>query len=226
MTYSSKYMHQRDVFHSFMVRGTCFEGEFDMPSIEGTQRIPKGLVTFSEAMDKSCHDYDCHVMFYEDDFRFERLWSNPHRYENRLKKFAGAISPDYSTCTDFPGALKVWNTYRDRTTGFWMQYHLGMEVVPNVRVEKLTRSWALDGLPHGSLIAIGARSCVKNRGDRKLFVEGLKIACDELNPSGIVWYGADAYGCSDYPRSINIPIYTFEGRGRGQLGRAKYIKRQ
>jgi len=213
----SKPMHKRDVFHSWMVKGARFEGEFDMPCIEGTKEAPKGLVTFSEAMDSRCRDYECHVMFYEDDFRFERIWAQPHRYEERLKRFAGAISPDFSTCTDFPGALKVWNTYRDRAVGFWMQRLLRMHVIPNVRVEELTRTWALDGLPHGSIIAVGARACVKDRGDRALFTQGLKIAVDELEPSGIVWYGADAYGCSDYPRSLGIPVYVFEGRGCGNI---------
>ena len=217
-SYTKRPMHKRDVFHAFMVQGARFEGEFDMPCIKGTQTVPKGLVTFSEAMRESCRDFDCHVMFYEDDFRFERFWAQPRRYKARLKRFAGAISTDYSTCTDFPGALKVWNTYRNLASGFWMQRHLGMDVIPNVRVEELTRDWALDGLPHESLIAVGARACVKNHGDRRLFCEGLRIACDELNPSGIVWYGSDAYGCADYPRSLDIPVYVFEGRGRGNIG--------
>lgn len=217
MNITGKPMHKREVFHAFMVKGATFEGELDMPRIEGTQKIPERLILFSEAMSAACDDFGCHVMFYEDDFRFERIWSQPNRYTGKLQKFAGAISPDFSTCTDFPGALKVWNTYRDRAAGFWMQHHLGMEVIPNVRVEQLTKSWSLDGLPHDSLIAVGARACVKNRVDRKLFCDGLKLAVDDLNPTGIVWYGADAYGCSDYPRSLGIPIYVFKGRGRGKI---------
>lgn len=210
-------MHRRDVFHAFMVKEARFEGELDLPCIEGVQDVPKGLVPFSEAMNKCCTDFDCHVMFYEDDYRFERVWSQPHRYEKRLKQFAGGISADFSTCTDFPGALKVWNTYRDRAVGFWMQHHLGMNVIPNVRVEELTQDWALDGLPHNSLIAVGARACVKDWEDRKLFCEGLRIACDNLHPSGIIWYGADSYAVSDYPRSLGIPIHMFQGRGRGKI---------
>ena len=239
-----KPMHGRDVFHAFMVEGARFEGEFDMPCIEGVQTRPRGLVPFSEAMNKQCSDFDSHVMFYEDDYRFERIWAHPHRYAERLSRFAGCVSPDFSTCTDFPGALKVWNTYlegdeslvledfpgalkvwntyRDRAVGFWMQRHLGLQVIPNVRVERLTRAWALDGLPRESLIAVGARACVKDRDDRRLFCEGLKIACDELRPSGIVWYGSDAYGVSDYPKSLGIPLFIYPGRGRGQLSGDRY----
>lgn len=210
-------MHRRDVFHAFMVEGARFEGEFDMPCIESTESVPRGLVPFSEAMNEHCQSFDCHVMFYEDDYLFERIWAQPHRYAKRLSMFAGAISPDFSTCTDFPGALKVWNTYRDRACGFWMQQHLGMNVIPNVRVEELTRSWALDGLPRHSLLGIGARACIKNREDRKRLCEGLRIVCDTLEPSGLVWYGSEAYGVSEYPREHGIPIHQFEGRGRGNI---------
>lgn len=73
----------------------------------------------------------------------------------------------------------------------------------------------MDGLPHESVIAVGARACVEDLADRRLFCQGLRIACDELHPTGIVWYGTDAYGCSDYPRELGIPIHVFKGRGRG-----------
>lgn len=209
-------MRKRDVFHAFMVKGAHYEGDFDMPCIEGAQTIPNGLVPFTEAMHKGYQDFGSHVMIYEDDFRFERLRAQPNRYADRLKRFVGTITPVVSTCTVFPGVLKVWNTYRDRICGFWMQRHLGMDVVPNVRVEKLTRGWLLDGLSRGSLIAVGAHACVKDRDDWTLFCQGLRIACDELYPSGIVWYVSDAYGCASYPRSCGIPVYVFEGRCRGE----------
>lgn len=105
------YMHARDVFHSAAVDGAEFCGRFDMPSLPAVQEAPIGLIPFSVAISPRCHDYHCYVHFYEDDYRFERLWNSPERYLPKLLKFAGAISPDFSTCVDFPGALKVWNTY-------------------------------------------------------------------------------------------------------------------
>ncbi|MEI8083290.1 MAG: DUF4417 domain-containing protein, partial [Actinomycetes bacterium] len=35
--------------------------------------------------------------FYEDDYRFNRLWNDPERYIRRLARFAGVVSPDFST---------------------------------------------------------------------------------------------------------------------------------
>ena len=51
-----------------------------------------------------------------------------------------------------------------------------------------------------------------------MFVSMVRIAVDELQPSAIVWYGADAYGTADYPRSLGIPVYVYPGKGRGSLG--------
>lgn len=211
------HMHARDVFHAETVDGAEFCGRFDLPSIPAIQEVPVELIPFSVAKDSRCHAYHCHVHFYEDDYRFECLWNRPERYLPKLIKFAGAISPDFSTCVDFPGALKVWNTYRDRALGSKMA-RCGIPTIPNVRVERSCEDWQLDGLPRNSLIAIGARACVKDPDDRRLLVDGLCIACERLHPTGIIWYGSTGYGMSAFLDALEVPIYPFPGRGRGELG--------
>ena len=106
--------HQRDLFHSQIVDGAFFAGPMDMPMMTPVNVTPKGLVPFSVAMQSSCEDFDQFVDFYEDDYEFERFWNSPHRYIDRLLRFAGAVSPDFSTCWDFPVAMKAWNTYRNK----------------------------------------------------------------------------------------------------------------
>lgn len=219
------YMHRRDVFHSEMVAGARFEGRFDMPCIEPVQEPPERLVPFSRAMDRSCTDFDAYVHFYEDDYLFERLWNSPGRYLGRLERFAGAISPDFSTCVDFPGALKVWSTYRDRACGRWLQER-GMAVIPNVRCDPDTLEWALDGLPRRGLIAIGARGNVRDRRDRERLLAMTKAAVAALEPTGIVWYGSTAYGVGERLDALGVLVYTCRGQGRGDLGGGDRVQRR
>lgn len=210
-------MHARDTFHAFMVRDARFEGLLDMPVIIGSQSMPQSLIPFSVAMNPRCRSFESYIHFYEDDFRFERFWSSPRRYVCRISMFAGIITPDFSTCTDFPGALKVWNTYRDRASGCWLQ-SLGIPTIPNVRCNPHEQSWCLDGLPRHSVIAFGSRACVKNVSDRRCFTEGVRRAVDVLAPSGVVWYGSHSYGTADYLQSRGIPVAFFPAQSRGNLG--------
>ena len=62
-----------DVFHSFLVENADYEGYFELPVIKTSKLIPEKLVPFSKAMSKTWNDFDCWVMFYEHDIKFERL---------------------------------------------------------------------------------------------------------------------------------------------------------
>lgn len=202
--------HKRDVFHAYMVDGARFAGELDMPVVRGELLVPDRLVPFSEAMTRSCMDYRAHVHFFEDDSAFEKFWKSPARYMRKLSKFRGIIGPDFSTCRDFPVALKHWNGYRNQACTYYLDRCCD-HVIPNVRCEVDDADTVLAGIPRGSLVAVGARSCVHRVDDRRAFVAALRAAVDILEPLGIVWYGSTAYGVTDYPRSLGIPVHVFPG---------------
>ena len=85
-----------DVFHAFLVENADFDGYIELPVIKTSDKLPKKVVTISKAMSKSCTDFDCWAVFYEHDKELERLWNNPKQYLDKLKKFKGIISPDFS----------------------------------------------------------------------------------------------------------------------------------
>lgn len=215
MSLNPKY-HKRDVFHAWMLEGAQFKGPMDMPVLSPCNEIPRRLTAFSDAMKKSNLDRTGFVHFYEDDSNIERFWNNPKKYLQRLSEFDGVISPDYSVCYDFPNAIKVNNTYRNLTSGAWLQSK-GLNVIPNVRCEPNNTSWSLPSIPRNSVIAFGARASIKRVNDRAMFVAMVKIAVDTLSPSAVVWYGSDAYGTTDYLDELGIQVYKFEGKGRGDL---------
>ena len=95
-----KLTHARDVFHAWMLEGIDFSRPWDMPKLAAVDAHPTALVPFSVAMADSWRDYECFVHFFEDDFRFERMWNNPKKYLSKLSKFEGVVMPDFSTCID------------------------------------------------------------------------------------------------------------------------------
>lgn len=119
----------KDVFRAFLVKNAHYEGDLEIPCIEAEEQLPSRLIPFSKTVGSK--DYDAWVHFYEDDVNFERLWNQPNKYLPILKKFAGAISPDFSVYRDMPLVMQQWNIYRSRAIGHWLQEQ-GIPIITNV----------------------------------------------------------------------------------------------
>lgn len=211
--------HKRDVFHAWMLEGLDFSRPWDMPKLQAVDAHPSALVPFSVAMHERWRDYGCYVHFFEDDFRFERVWNEPRKYLSKLSKFEGVIMPDLSTCIDFPRPLKMWNAYRNQLLGAWFQ-HQGLVTLPNARHQP-DCDWLIEGLPRHSVIAICGRALTKDVTERRRFVRDVRTTVDALEPTAIVYYGSDLYGVMDYPRSLGIPVWVYPGANRGALDGGK-----
>ncbi len=118
---------RHDVFHSFLVENAEYDGYFEFPKLKTSDKLPEKVVTLSKAMSKTCHDFDSWIVFYEHDVKFERFWNNPKQYLDKLKKFKGVISPDFSLYRNMPLCMQIWNTYRSRALAAWLQNN-GIEV--------------------------------------------------------------------------------------------------
>ncbi len=110
-----------DVFHSFLVENAEYDGYFEFPKLKTSDALPEKVITFSKAMSKTWQDFDFWVVFYEHDEKFERFWNNPKQYLDKLKKFKGVISPDFSLYRNMPLCMQIWNTYRSRALAAWLQ---------------------------------------------------------------------------------------------------------
>lgn len=135
-----------DVFRSFLVENADYEGYIELPKIKTSNIIPKNLVPFSKAMSRSWKDFDCFVMFYEHDVKFERLWHNPKQYLEKLKKFKGIISPDFSLYRNMPLCMQMWihtegehyrHGYRITALKSYQMYDLTMNVHMNFALTEL-----------------------------------------------------------------------------------------
>lgn len=220
-SYNSLRRNCRDVFKAFLVLFARFAGIFEIPAIRPTVCIPNRLIPFSRAI--SSNDYDQWVHFYEDDYLFEKLWNNPQRYLDTLKKFNGVILPDFSLYRDMPFVMQLWNIYRSRAIGCWLQ-HNGIVVIPNMRYgDERTYSICCDGIAQGGVIAVGSHGTLKNKEDRRIFIEGLEVVIKITQPIVIVVYGAAPDDIFAIYRKQGIRIIQFDSEFCRAMKRTKGV---
>jgi hypothetical protein len=164
-------------------------GDYDVPMMQPTQSVPLDLVRFSDArMGKKPRQGDV-VHFFEHDDRIKMAWDEPRRCLAIIRKFSGAIAPDFSTYRDFPQPLRDFDCTRNFTCGAWWQKE-GVDVIANIRLhghDSLEK--ALDGAPRGSTVAVSTLGSMARGLDRQLLGEELELMCERLRPTFVVTYG-------------------------------------
>ena len=119
-----------DVLKSVLVQGARFSSKYEFPLLAKSDAKPTEAIPFHNAAKKAMPDRWIH--FYTHDRHFECVWNNPQQYLSLFQRFAGVITPDYSLYREMPLAMQIWNTYRNRAIGYWLQSN-GVPIVPNVR---------------------------------------------------------------------------------------------
>ncbi len=212
----------KDVFNAFLVRLACFAGLFEFPVLKPTYCIPNRLLVFSKAV--SSKDYDYWVHFYEDDYLFERLWRNPKKYLEILKKYNGVILPDFSLYRDMPLVMQLWNIYRSRAIGAWLQIN-GVTIIPNIRyADRRTYKYTCDGISSRCVIAVGSHGTIKLLEDRKYFIEGLDYIVKKLNPTAIVVYGSAPDKIFEKYKNKGIAIHQFDSDFSTSMKKKEVLK--
>ena len=199
-----------DVFHAFLVENADYDGYYELPVIRTSDHLPDKVITFSKAMSKTWDDFDCWVVFYEHDRDFERLWNKPRQYLDKLKKFKGVISPDFSLYRNMPLIMQMWNTYRSRAIAVWLQNN-GIQGIPNVRFgDERTFSFCFDGVEENKTVAVGTHGCIKRKEDKIFFKIGLARMVQRLSPKTIIVYGSAPDSIFKPYKDMGINIIAFE----------------
>lgn len=207
---NEKFCQNYDVFNSKLVENARYSGFFEMPAVNTSSLIPGKLISFSDAMSKGCDSYDSWIIFYEHDQKFERLWNNPQKYLEKIKRFKGVISPDFSIYRNMPLGMQIWNTYRNRALAAWLQSE-GIELIPNVRWnDERTYLFCFDGVEKEKTVAIGTHGCIKKKDDKEYFKKGLAQMVKMLSPQNIIVYGAAPDAIFKPYKDMGINIIPFE----------------
>lgn len=172
-------------FHLF--DETMAEGFYQMPTIRKSDYIPSSLIGFNYAKTES--RTDCGVHFFVDDYQFERVWNEPERNIERLKKFPCVLTPDWSMYMDMPMALKVWNSFRRQLIGQIWQ-NAGLTVIPTLSwAEPETYKFCFDGIEKGGTVAVSTVGVVRHKDARAVWIDGMREALKRIEPKTVVCYG-------------------------------------
>ena len=208
-----------------MLRGANFpQNGIGIPLCPTTAKeIPQELISYTEAraiynrhMKRGDKNFfvNAFIHFYQHDYKFDGprcgIWFKPKRAAEIFRHFAGIITPDFSTCLDFPFPIKIYNTYRMRAFGYWYGTR-GGAVINNVRWgEEDTFSWCFEGIPQNSIVSIGTvASGLRDSENRELFDKGFFKMIEVLRPYTIIVYGSDNLPCFDSIRQ-QIKIVQFD----------------
>lgn len=164
-------------------------GEYGIPQIEPTP-YDGGCEWISFNYAKSCEKREGKgVHFFVDDYQFNRLWTDIDRYIPMLSQFRYVMSPDFSTYTDFPKAIQIYNHYRKHWVGAYLQ-ESGIQVIPTISWSTPDSfEWCFDGEPEGATVAVSSVGCMNGKEKKSLFLAGYKEMVRRLQPETIIFYG-------------------------------------
>ena len=181
-------------------------GQYDMPVIKPTQIKEAEFIPFNYAS-RATERRRKSIHFFIDDYQFVRLWQRIDVYVPMLSDFCQVFTPDFSTYTDYPLVMQLYNHYRKHWIGAYLQQN-GIDVIPTISWSTPDSvDWCFDGEPVGGAVAVSSVGCLQDKESRALFLEGYNEMLRRLKPTQIIFYGKIPGDISG--NIINIkPFYT------------------
>lgn len=164
-------------------------GKYNIPEIEPVTEYPNGeFIPMNYAKtekDPSSKIIHCFV----DDYQFARYWNTPDKYMPMLSKFSAVCSPDFSTYTDMPLAMQIYNHYRKHWIAAYWQLH-GIIVYPTISwSDEQSYDWCFDGEPVGGVVAVSSVGTQADKESKRLFLNGYDEMIKRINPKWVIFYG-------------------------------------
>lgn len=170
-------------------------GEYGIPQFEPIRyETDCEFIPFNYA--KSCKNRENKgIHFFIDDYQFNRLWTNIDCYVDMLSRFRYVMTPDFSTYTDFPKAIQIYNHYRKHWVGAYLQ-EAGIKMIPTISWSTPdTFEWCFDGEPTHSAIAVSSVGATNSKTKKELFLAGYNAMMERLEPEIILFYGKPLAEC-------------------------------
>ena len=174
-------------------------GEYGMPLIRAESFTPEKIIPFNYVLSDS--ERTAGVHFFIDDYQFERVWNDPEKYAEILRQYPCVFTPDFSLYLEMPKAMQIWNVYRSRFVGNYLQ-NRGIKVIPTLQWSfQDSYEFCFDGIEPGGTVAISTIGVKRNDSALQLWREGLAEAEKRLKPTQILCYGG---AIDDYNYSCEV----------------------
>lgn len=171
-------------------------GPYDSPKIRAVKFEPCDFIGFNYAASTK-ERAEKGVHFFLDDYQFERVWNNAEKYLAMLSDFKYVMTPDFSTYTDYPKAIQIYNHYRKHWIGAYYQEN-GISVIPTISWSTPdSYEWCFDGEPIGGTVAVSSVGTQKSKKAKELFILGYKEMVRRLQPETIIFYGNVPEECTE-----------------------------
>jgi hypothetical protein len=163
--------------------------EWGIPDLPAALWIPNELIAYNSRRGMARAQPPVAVHFFLDDYRFEFAWNRPEAFAKQLIQCGGALTPDFSLWADMPLAMQLWNVYRNRWLGTWLE-SWGIRVIPTVGWST-SQTWpfAFEGIAPDSVVAVSTVGVVRDKEARKRFLAGYEEMQRRLTPSLVLCYG-------------------------------------
>ena len=164
-------------------------GKYEIPQIDPETKCPGGeFVGMKYALTEKFPESKIMHCFV-DDYQFIRYWNNPDKYLSVISKFSAVCSPDFSTYTDMPLAMQIYNHYRKHWLAAYWQLN-GITVYPTISwSDESSYEWCFDGEPVGGVVAVSSVGTQKNKESKRLFLLGYEEMMKRLDPAWVIFYG-------------------------------------
>ena len=149
------------------------------------------LIGFDRTRIEDEKNLDWMVHFFLYDYKFERVWKEPDRDIERLRRYRAVLSPDFSIYLEMNPTIQLYNTFRNRWCGAYFQSK-GMRVIPTVNWgDESTFNFCFLGIPKGSTVAVSTYKVSEhgNHSDQKeFFLKGFNEMLRRVEPERIICY--------------------------------------
>jgi hypothetical protein len=191
-------------------------GNFDFPllnkqEIDVDAIIKHGLIGFHniKKSETSVENKAKTVHFFIDDYKFDEVWNSPKEYLDELGQYKQVMSPDFSTYTDTPIALQIYNTFRNRWCAAYWQEH-GLTVIPTVTwSNQWSFDFVFDGVRRGSIVAI---STLGTADVFDAFMRGFTAMCKSIKPELVICYNKPYKEMSKFADILYVPYVKSKDR--------------
>lgn len=182
-------MRRRILNKHLLLKTPQTEGIFQLPKVHPyTGTIPCEFISYNSIVpwDSGIKGVYCNI----DDSRFGATWNQPLKAFDKVSKYMVAVGPDHTLWVDGLVCENIEQLRRNRiTTLFWQEE--GLPTIPSASWgdSQSVETYAFDGLPHGSWIALGHQR-IGNRSEQRLFKYAVTKLVEKKSPIGLIVFGA------------------------------------